>query len=145
MSVECAESSEDSWDLIEGLASLGLDDAASPAPEPASASFDDAPSPAQEPAPTSSLTPPLNDAALWTRGADCGPRNVYCVWEIRGHPQVRGVFVCIWKRLQALLPGCRYLGSGARLRRYPTVELAEAAFPTQGPAGDKPWTTWTLP
>jgi len=55
-----------------------------------------------------------------------GPCRWYAVWKIPGRPELTGVYRCAepnaWAKLEALLPGGWYIGSGARLRRGGSLE-----------------------
>ena len=63
--------------------------------------------------------------------------RVYAVWRVPATPNVSGVVVCAepggWDRfLRYVLQG-PYAGSGARLRRADTVELAEELYRAEAP------------
>ena len=56
---------------------------------------------------------------------------VYVVWRIDGHEAARGVHCGgrrAWAAILELLPGHRYAGSGAALRRAPSLEEGRALY-----------------
>jgi hypothetical protein len=64
-------------------------------------------------------------------GADrADRRRVYLVFTCPRSPWICGLWVCHWGALQTALPGGRLSGSGAWLRRYPSVAEAVAAWQT---------------
>ena len=61
-----------------------------------------------------------------------GPCRWYVVWKVPGRPEFFGVVRAAepdaWKKLESLLPGQRYIGSGARLRRVDSLVEAREVY-----------------
>ncbi len=55
----------------------------------------------------------------------------YAVWHLPGRPEWRGVHaggLSAWRALESAFKGGRYEGSGSRLRRFESEQLAEEAY-----------------
>ena len=107
----------------------------------------------EEPAPAA----PEGPAQPVTLGAGepwpAGPCRWYALWSVPGRAELFGVIHCsepsAWAKLEAVLRGGQFLGSGARLRRYPSLAEALEGYRNDGPYNERarsalPAPRWTL-
>ena len=104
-------------------------------PEPEQEEEAPPPTPVVSSSPTPAQTAPVAPLPAWVH-TDKAVRW-YLVWRVPGNPQAEGLWVgrhprC-WDELSRPLPGGSCVGSGANLRRYYSLQEAEAAWSIAGP------------
>ena len=120
-----------------------------PAPGGRGSQPEDEPGPAsQDPggggSPDASAGPAHRDSAGRVPAGE-GDVRVYAVWHVPGRPDAPGIYTgrhpACWDTICEMLPGHQYIGSGAHLRRYASVEEAQAAWFHAAPRRHRPGVT----